>query len=135
MVVERPELIKHGESFIKSMEELVTHYLGAVELGISKNNYTIKFGKPCLLCNPLDCDESYHSVVAPPFDHMASCVALGCPWIVMTGLTCDGYYKTLSNPSVTYLGPIYHSTDKAYQMFRVIQLREWIAAYKKYFGV
>lgn len=117
---------KHGEAFIHSMEVLIERYNKAIKLGISKWDYEDREDLKCLLCNPLDIEENRENSIRNDgifTDFEQRCAILGCPWIVITGKTCDDRPITA-----------YNSYNVSTMKRRVNQLRNWIKIYKYHMG-
>ena len=137
--MKKPELMKMPEKFLPSMEELVVRYKKARSLKISKGNYELYHGMNCLLCNPLGTEVSRDSVKEDMdiqfrgykyYTFESACAELGCPWIVITGLTCCGYSnRYIKNGDIQH---VYASSDNRIMTNRIKQLQRWIAIYKKY---
>jgi hypothetical protein len=140
-----PQLFKNGPEFIASMKELILRYKAAIELNVSKTDYEYKRGMDCLLCNPLcvsgrpipmNHKQAYDEIwrIAdrnrkyPEESHRLSCKKIGCPWMVMVGMTCDDWSRENSSDHIM----VYHSNDNKFKRQRIAQLRHWIIAYKKF---
>jgi len=128
--MKHPEFFKHGKQFIKSMQELTRRYQKAMELGISKVRYENQEGMSCLLCNPIGVKTCQSSIRGSLYRgtfaerHDKACAKLGCPWIVILGMTCDDDSNALTG------GSIYQSDDPIAMQARVDQLQEWIGIYQ-----
>lgn len=122
--MKRPDLLRHREVFIHSMEVLIGRYERAMEKGISKMIMEMCDGDKCLLCHPIGISENRIDLTKDSDD--SGCIALGCPWMVMDGLACfpsaRGFQKR----------PAYNSTNPTVQQARIDQIREWIEAYKNF---
>lgn len=124
--MKRPDLLRHREVFIHSMEVLIGRYEMAKARGITKQQLEHEMGEKCLLCNPIGIEESRDFCAGPIPDLKAiGCVKLGCPWVVMEDLPCFPRVRGWENV-------VYDSTDPKVQQARIDQLREWIEAYKNF---
>jgi len=130
--MKHPELFKYGKQFIKSMQELTERYQKAMELGISKCDYEMDRDMDCLLCNPIGVKknqfEIYRSLPHADDQHKSACSKLGCPWIVILGMTCDEF--SLENEDLVEM--IYQTDDPVAMQARVDQLQEWIGIYREF---
>ena len=130
--MKHPELFKHGRQFVKSMQELTKRYQKAMELGISKCDYEMDRDMDCLLCNPIGVKknqfEIYRSLIPTNDQHKSACSQLGCPWIVILGMTCDEF--SLENEDLVKM--IYQTDDPVAMQARVDQLQEWIGIYREF---
>lgn len=127
-----PELFKLRRPFIASMKELIKRYESAIKQQRSKASVEKTALQRCLLCNPLNTKQShsthYDKVIKelfPASRFKNACGNLGCPWIVITGETCDEASKEETDTC-------YHTTDPIKQRARIDQLKEWIHIYKTY---
>ena len=121
-----PELFKLRRPFIASMQELILRYGLAIKFGRSKASVENTALQRCLLCYPLNtkqCHASQSEQGVTGFKN--ACKKLGCPWIVITGMTCDEASKGETDTC-------YHTTDPIRQQARIDQLKEWIHIYKTY---
>jgi hypothetical protein len=125
-------LFRLGNEFIESMKELIKRYQTAIKLGMSKKDYEDAEGLDCLLCNPLGTKENREFHKKPRrFDFEIPCIKLGCPWMVILGMTCCDFSNSRAE-GVDGFDHIY-STDNADVMKRRIkQLRNWIKMYEKH---
>lgn len=123
-----PELFKLRRPFIASMRELIIRYELAIKWRKSKASIEHANRQPCLLCNPLGTKQSQVSQyphLSNATDFKEACKKLGCPWLVITGKTCDESVGEDEHPC-------YHSTDPVKQQARINQLKEWIHIYRTY---
>lgn len=126
-----PELFKLRKPFIASMKELIKRYELAIKQQRSKSSIEVFNGQRCLLCNPLNTQQNhsthYHKIhwTTGATRFKDACERLGCPWIVITGKTCDE--ASAGEPDTCY-----HTTDPIMQQARIDQLKEWIHIYKTY---
>jgi len=125
--MKHPELFKYGKQFVKSMQELILRYQKAMELGISKADYEVKEDMVCLLCNPIGVKASQNNL-STWRDHRIGCEKLGCPWIVILGMTCDEF--SIENEDLVEM--IYQTDDPVAMQARVNQLFEWIEIYRNH---
>jgi len=129
--VKNAKLFKDGDIFIKSMEELIKRYQKAIELGISKSSYEDSKGMQCLLCNPINAAHNRDHYINecpdanPDEDYDIACKLLGCPWIVILGMTCHEFSDMRNMYS-----NIYHNCDPDIMKNRIRQIRNWIKIYK-----
>ena len=141
--MKKPNHMKHPVEFLESMKVLKGRYIESIKLGISKSDYERSIGASCLLCNPIDVEENRYSI---EYDirfnknnnygcnndfFTVSCSNLGCPWIVITGMTCCKW----SEKYVIYGSPldhVYNTNDIETMKNRVRQLDRWIKIYEKY---
>lgn len=121
--MKRPDLLKHKDAFINSMEVLIERYQRAMARGISKSDLESEDGEECLLCNPIGLRETRQTWYQGIGD--SGCKLLGCPWMVMEDLAC--FPRVRPRSEVTY-----SSTDPEVQQARINQLKEWIEAYKNF---
>ena len=121
--MQNPHLLKNVPAFIASMEELIRRYEQAIECGVSKCSFEDQRGMSCLLCNPLGVEKTHHDYFMFVNTPREACAALGCPWVVMLGVTCDEAAEK-GQPSC------YQTRDPAHQKARIAQLQEWIQAYQ-----
>jgi hypothetical protein len=139
--MKHPELIRSIPTFIKSMEKLIERYRTAIVLGVSKTEYEDDNELKCLLCNPVGTryNHTYHQdkilqSSKRSWNHEGSfneaCTKLGCPWIVMLGMTCTDYSEQ-ANCGIM----IYNSYDQKTMNKRIKQIKEWIKAYKKVLAI
>ena len=125
--IQNPELLKHIPAFIESMKELIERYKEALELGVSKHDVENAKGQNCLLCHPIDLEESRESIYFEMRNGESpneACKALGCPWMVIEDMTCDQYSNTVLNGNT-----VYHATEPQVIKNRIAQLEEWIELY------
>lgn len=130
--MKKPEHFRAGKQFIKSMKKLIKRYQEAKKLCISKSDYESNNNMSCLLCHPIGSKknrtdyfcESYEYDHSKRFEE--SCTKLGCPWIVMTGMTCDKYTE-----SSMFMETCYQTDNPERIDNRIRQIRHWIVAYKK----
>lgn len=128
--MKNPELFKNGGMFIKSMKELIVRYQTAKNLDMSKDSYEGKNGLKCLLCNPIGTkyNHSYYMFrTGLNLEHQGACKKLGCPWMVITGMTCDDFATERGDEC-----SIYFTDDKRIMNNRIRQLRRWIEIYKNF---
>lgn len=125
-----PQLLKHKKAFIVSMEMLKDRYRKAMAEKRSKEDYERINGHECLLCNPIGILENHsnQSVTGPTeYRHKNKCINLGCPWIVITGETCDHESNIVASEHYT---SVYQTKDEEVQQQRIDQLDAWITIYK-----
>lgn len=121
--MKNPEYFRNGPEFIASMEELIKRYEKSIELGISKHEYEKQNYLKCLLCNPLNIEKNqFHYYQNEDITFIQACSKLGCPWVVITGKTCDDTEKEV----------IYCTKKKNRMKTRIKQLKLWIEIYKKH---
>jgi hypothetical protein len=127
--------IKHREAFIISMEELIKRYQAAINLGTSKYEYEQDHYMHCLLCYPIGIPENHENSRNPEnaqysryttFDDR--CKNLGCPWVVILGMTCENFSDKKDYNTGTR---IYNTLDVDHMKRRIKQLRNWIKLYKE----
>lgn len=121
--MKNPHLLKNTEAFVASMEELIRRYEQAIEHKISKYVYEARNGMHCLLCKPLGVEKTHFLYLVFTGSHREACAALGCPWMVMLGVTCDEAVEEGQSSC-------YQTRDPAHQKARIAQLQEWIQAYQ-----
>jgi hypothetical protein len=130
MKMKRPEVLKSIPTFIKSMEKLITRYEAAMKCGGSKAEYEDELGLKCLLCNPVGTRYNhfyFHDEMRGSYGSFdAACEKLGCPWIVMVGMTCSNY----SVSTIPTGDMVYNSFDKVVMQNRIKQIKQWIKVYK-----
>lgn len=123
---------KHGDAFIHSMEVLIERYKKAIELEISKWDYEKRNKMSCLLCNPIGIENNQHNsydidedgdTVYTYFDD--KCKNLGCPWIVILGMTCSEF-------DTGTLNDVYNTNNPIIMKRRIRQLNNWIKIYQKH---
>jgi hypothetical protein len=128
--MKRPDLIKNQKMFINSMKVLITRYQEAMKLGIPKSDYESEHNLQCLLCNPLG-SKITHRTIERKYDCSfdSACEKLGCPWMVIQGMSCCDY----SEKHITYslFDHFYNMYDEKIMKNRIKQLRRWIEIYKK----
>jgi len=123
--MQNPHLLKNVPAFIASMEELIRRYEQAIECGVSKRSFEDQRGMSCLLCNPLGVEKTHTDYLVGTTSHREACGALGCPWIVMLGVTCDEAVEGAQRSC-------YQTSDPRRQKARISQLREWLQAYQQH---
>lgn len=126
--MKRPDLFRCKKAFIKSMKELIKHYENAIYYGQSKARYAKMNKLPCFLCEPVGVKNNQETIRREfGISFKEACGELGCPWIVITGHTCDEpINQSLDGWS------IHQSEDIEQQQRRIEQLREWIEIYEEY---
>lgn len=135
----KPQYMKYPVQFLESMKELKNRYNGAIDAGVTKQIFEAEHGMRCLLCNPIgiettraDIEWQIRKDTEPYRDKFnRSCAILGCPWIVITGMTCCDY----SERKVTgcnHNKHVYNTNDVSIMKQRVRQIDRWIKIYEKY---
>jgi hypothetical protein len=129
---------EHVTEYIASMKELIKRYQMALKSGVSKATIEFDNNWQCLLCHPIGLEDLRDDVQREQKIYQenynshyemfnALCTAQACPWIVITGKTCDEWYKDRNNGVA-----VYQTRDEEVIRLRIRQLRRWIKIYEKY---
>lgn len=118
--------IRMRKTFIKSMKELIKRYEMALKQGTSKKEIEKQHKWACLLCSPMGVKYNHTYYVHQGYCFSEACKKLGCPWIVMTGMTCDDW----SYEYVSKFRSLYLSDDPQTINNRIDQIKEWIEYYE-----